>query len=81
MDLMWWYLEEGKRYKCELGMRKLEWGVGKGGLRNGECGMRNGEVGVRKSECGIVWERLLAAKCTIYLLAICNEGELFACAF
>jgi hypothetical protein len=53
MDLMWWYLEEEKRYKCELGMWKSE------------CGSRNGEVGMRKSECGIMWERLLAAKCRI----------------
>jgi hypothetical protein len=36
MDLMWWYLEEEKRYKCELGMWKSEWGSW-----NEEVGMRN----------------------------------------
>ena len=33
---MWWYPEEGKLYKCEVGMRNAECG-----MRNGECGMWN----------------------------------------
>ena len=51
---MWWYPEEGKLYKCEVGM-----GKGEGGRGNAEWGMGN-------AECGIMWERLLAAKFTVY---------------
>jgi len=68
MGLMWWYPEEGKLYKCEVGMRNAECGMRNGecGMRNGECGMRNAECGMRNAECGIMWERLLAAKFTVY---------------
>ena len=56
---MWWYPEEEKRYRCELGMGKSECGNG-------------------KLECGIMWERLLAANCTIYVQAISRAGRCLA---